>query len=309
SPYPAAIAFAIFSLLTSLLITPTCIWHTRHRNVGATTVTVLAILANLMNFANALIWPHDDVSRWFSGVGYCDIQVKLQAVMQTAFPAALFCILRKLAAVLDTRKTAWATNATREQREFVIDMLICGALPWLQVISAFIVQPLRFFVSGIAGCQPVDDGTWLSALLLLAPRVLWTTACVYFSVLIVIRLIVYRRDVVSMLTHHDTNKSRFLRLYLLCAICIMGIFPLEVYIDYLAISAGLLSFDWTQTHYPTAYEWNSIVFIPSGGAILFDRYIWLAGGLLIFLTFGFGRDATKTYRELLVRLGLARFFP
>jgi hypothetical protein len=63
SPYPAAIAFAIFSLLTSLLITPTCIWHTRHRNVGATTVTVLAILANLMNFANALIWPHDDVSR------------------------------------------------------------------------------------------------------------------------------------------------------------------------------------------------------------------------------------------------------
>jgi pheromone a factor receptor len=112
-----------------------------------------------------------------------------------------------------------------------------------------------------------------------------------------------------MLTHHDTNKSRFLRLYLLCAICIMGIFPLEVYIDYLAISAGLLSFDWTQTHYPTAYEWNSIVFIPSGGAILFDRYIWLAGGLLIFLTFGFGRDATKTYRELLVRLGLARFFP
>jgi pheromone a factor receptor len=181
SPYPAAIAFAIFSLLTSLLITPTCIWHTRHRNVGATTVTVLAILANLMNFANALIWPHDDVSRWFSGVGYCDIQVKLQAVMQTAFPAALFCILRKLAAVLDTRKTAWATNATREQREFVIDLLICGALPWLQVISAFIVQPLRFFVSGIAGCQPVDDGTWLSALLLLAPKVLWTTACVYFS--------------------------------------------------------------------------------------------------------------------------------
>jgi pheromone a factor receptor len=181
SPYPAAIVFAIFSLLISLLITPTCIWHTGRRNVGATTVTILAILANLMNFSNALIWPHDDVSRWFSGVGYCDIQVKLQAVMQTAFPAALFCILRKLATMLDTRKTAWATSAMRERRELVLDLVICGGLPWLQVIFAFIVQPLRFFVSGIAGCQSVDDGTWLSALLLLAPRVLWTTACVYFS--------------------------------------------------------------------------------------------------------------------------------
>lgn len=119
----------------------------------------------------------------------------------------------------------------------------------------------------------------------------------------------YRREVVSMLTHHNTNKSRFLRLYLLCTICIMGIFPLEIYIDYRAISAGLLSFDWAQTHDPTPYDWNSIFFIPSGGVILFDRYIWLAGGLLIFLTFGFGREAIKMYRDMLVKIGLARFFP
>jgi pheromone a factor receptor len=129
------------------------------------------------------------------------------------------------------------------------------------------------------------------------------------TVLIIIRLIVYRRDVVSMLTHHNTNTSRFLRLYLLCAICIMGIFPLEIYIDYLAISAGLLKFDWAQTHDPTQYDWNSIVLIPSGGVILFDRYIWLAGGLLIFPTFGFGREATKMYREMLIKVELARFFP
>jgi pheromone a factor receptor len=126
---------------------------------------------------------------------------------------------------------------------------------------------------------------------------------------IIIRLIVYRRDVVSMLTHHNTNTSRFLRLYLLCAICIMGIFPLEIYIDYRAISAGLLGFDWAQTHHPTQYDWNTIFLIPSGCAILFDRYIWLAGGLLIFLTFGFGREATKIYREILVKIGLARCFP
>jgi pheromone a factor receptor len=128
-------------------------------------------------------------------------------------------------------------------------------------------------------------------------------------VLIVIRLIVYRRNVVSMLKNHNTNKSGFLRLYLLCAICIMGIFPLEIYIDYRAISAGLLPFDWAQTHNPTQYDWNSTFLIPSGGVILFDRYIWLAGGLLIFLTFGFGREASKMYREMLVKVGLARFFP
>jgi pheromone a factor receptor len=181
APYPAAIAFAVFSLLTSALIIPTSIWHARHRNVGATSVTLLAILANIINFLNAVIWPHDDVSRWFSGVGYCDIQVKLQAVMQVAFPAALFCILRKLATVLDTRKAKWATSAARERRELMLDLVICCGLPWLQTLFAFFVQPARFFVNGIAGCQTVNDGTWLSALLLLAPRLLWTTACVYLS--------------------------------------------------------------------------------------------------------------------------------
>jgi pheromone a factor receptor len=181
TPYPAAIAFAFFSLLTSALILPTSIWHARHRNVGATSVTLLAILANIINFLNAVIWPHDNVETWFSGVGYCDIQVKLQAVMQTAFPAALFCILRQLATVLDTRKAKWATSATRERREFVVDLVICGGVPWLQAFFAFVVQPARFFVIGMAGCQPVSDGTWLSALLLLAPRLLWTTTCVYLS--------------------------------------------------------------------------------------------------------------------------------
>lgn len=181
APYPSAIAFAFFGLLTSALIIPISIWHARHHNVGATSVTLLAILANILNFLNAAIWPHDDVSRWFSGVGYCDIQIKLQAVMQTAFPAALFCILRKLATVLDTRKAKWTTSAARERREFVVDLVICGGLPWLQALFAFVVQPARFFVSGIAGCQTVNDGTWVSALLLLAPRLLWTTACVYLS--------------------------------------------------------------------------------------------------------------------------------
>lgn len=112
-----------------------------------------------------------------------------------------------------------------------------------------------------------------------------------------------------MFTKHNTTRARFTRLYVLCAVCVGGMFPLEIFLDAITIAQGLTGFDWQRTHHPTEYDWNSAVLIRSDGVILFDRYIWLAGGLTVFLTFGFGHDAMKLYREFFLVLGLGRVFP
>lgn len=49
--------------------------------------------------------------------------------------------------------------------------------------------------------------------------------------------------------------------------------------------------------------------VPSEGKTYYDRWIWLAGSILIFAFFGFGRDAVKTYRDLLLGAGLGRVIP
>jgi pheromone a factor receptor len=49
------------------------------------------------------------------------------------------------------------------------------------------------------------------------------------------------------------------------------------------------------------------VVLPS--TVLYDRWINLACGFLIFIFFGMGRDAKGMYREWLVKVGLGKLFP
>ncbi|KAI7367639.1 hypothetical protein KC336_g21178, partial [Hortaea werneckii] len=49
--------------------------------------------------------------------------------------------------------------------------------------------------------------------------------------------------------------------------------------------------------------------IRSNGKIVFDRFIWLGCGIMVFLTFGFGKEAVSMYRNGLLAVGLGRLFP
>jgi pheromone a factor receptor len=49
------------------------------------------------------------------------------------------------------------------------------------------------------------------------------------------------------------------------------------------------------------------VVMPS--TVLYDRWINLACGCLIFFFFGMGKDAKGMYREWLIKVGLGRVFP
>ena len=49
--------------------------------------------------------------------------------------------------------------------------------------------------------------------------------------------------------------------------------------------------------------------VPSGGNVIYDRWIWLSCGLLVFVFFGFGKDAINMYRTGLLAIGMGRIFP
>lgn len=131
----------------------------------------------------------------------------------------------------------------------------------------------------------------------------------FHIVLVVTRLIRYRLQFHSILANNQTTKSRFLRLYILCAICAFGYLPLHIYLIYTTIAQGFGPFSWKEVHHPTAYDWSAMVAAPTHGQITYDGFVWLAGGVVIFLIFGLGKDAVRMYRDGLLACGAGRIWP
>jgi pheromone a factor receptor len=178
-----AILFATFSLLVALLICPCLTWHFRNRNIGATVLVAAAIYSNFQNFLNAVIWPSDSPATWFNGVGLCDVEVKLQLFLQCVFPAAISCILRALAAVMDTERStmAWGRTKAQRRRGYALDLVCCVGIPSLQMPIHYIVQPFRYYIFGITGCYASADTNWFMFVFLLGHPLLWTLVDVYYS--------------------------------------------------------------------------------------------------------------------------------
>ncbi|KJX99155.1 hypothetical protein TI39_contig371g00014 [Zymoseptoria brevis] len=309
SPYPIAVILATLSLLTTLLIIPPFVSHLRNRNLPACTLVLCVIYSNFQSFLNAVIWPHDNIAHWFSGVGLCDVENKLQVVVASMFPAAVAMVLRALARVMDTNSAKWSASTAQKKRDAAMDWACCVVIPMLQIVTGYIIQPFRGYVLGIAGCLAPGDGTWLYFLLMIVPPALWTLLAVYFAALTLHRLYRYRASFNTIMANSHTTKSRFLRLYLLCTLVILIWLPLQVIILVRNKPKELVSFAWNSTHHPTEYPWSIILRVPSKGEIPFDRWLWLIGGAAIFAFFGWGRDAVKTYRDGLKKIGLGKLWP
>ena len=90
--YPAAIALSVLAAIVCILDAPALIWHARNRNIAAASLMSWIVITNLISLVNAIIWPNDELQTWFSGVGFCDIQIKIAVGRSTALPGATFCL-------------------------------------------------------------------------------------------------------------------------------------------------------------------------------------------------------------------------
>jgi pheromone a factor receptor len=88
-------------------------------------------------------------------------------------------------------------------------------------------------------------------------------------------------------------------------ICIL---PLQAYVVYADIH---LSFPWHPYSWNRIHNgnWSTINKVATYGVVFFDRWTPVASGFMIFIFFGFGRDATRMYRTTCWYLGLGYCFP
>jgi pheromone a factor receptor len=179
--YPLAVVVSTLSLLAIILDIPPFLWHLRNRNAAAASVVFWILIMNVTVFVNALIWPTDDIENWFSGVGLCDIEVKLFVGATGAVPGALVCIMRGLAKVLDTENSVVASSRGARRRQMIIDSLLCVGVPVYLMAVHYVVQHIRFYVWGISGCNTPYDETWLPvALVFIWPPII-TLFSAYFA--------------------------------------------------------------------------------------------------------------------------------
>lgn len=123
------------------------------------------------------------------------------------------------------------------------------------------------------------------------------------------RLNKYRRQFADILTSSGStfNKSRFLRLFALSMTLILVLLPVQAYVFYRNLSYPRGPYSWSDVH---PQNWSSIILVvPTQGAVTFDRWIQIGIGFLVFIFFGFGKDATLMYRSWLIKVGLGKVFP
>ncbi|KAL8966512.1 MAG: hypothetical protein Q9197_005937 [Variospora fuerteventurae] len=202
---PASIAFPTLAFIAILLDIPPLVWHAKNRNVAACNLISWTILVNLCNFVNALIWPTDNVSTWFTGYVLCDIEAKILLAATVGISGSLACIMRALAKVLDTENSVMIPTKKQRYQELAITALLCFGTP----------------------------------------------------------------------------------IYIL-------------YELYRNASHPLLPYSWDLIHAPST--WMNIIMVPQHGVVPLDRWMPIILGILIFVFFGMGSDATRMYRKWWLKL-------
>ncbi|KAJ5470440.1 hypothetical protein N7530_007797 [Penicillium desertorum] len=308
--HPQAVALPILSSFSIALAIPPLILHGKNRNFPATSLIFWSILLNLFNITNSLIWPTDNVASWWDGAGLCDIEVKFMAAGYVGIPGSLACIFRSLAIVLDTDRATLVPSKGQRWRNQFMEILFCVAVPIMAMITHIIWQKSRYLLFAISGCVNNFDESWVSLVFAwIWPPIICLIAA-YYCCLVLKRVHKYRNDFANILRASSSNlsKSRFLRLFFLALSMLICILPLQGYVVYANIKLSLPwhPYSWNRIHNG---EWNTIAKIPIYGTVFFDRWTPVASGFMIFIFFGFGRDATRMYRTVFWYLGLGYCFP
>lgn len=325
APVPAtAVILPFLALITLILDIPPLVWHIRNHNLAASSLVFWIGINNLFNFINPIIWPTDDLSKWFQGYGLCDIEVKIIPASYIGVIGSLLGIMRNLAQVLDTRNTTLGPSQARKTRQRAINIFLCFGFPCIIMLFHYIVQARRYSIVTVMGCYTTYHLSWMSIVLIFMWPLLLSLIVVYYcsksdfacstylqltmSVLLVYRMRKYREEFSSVLSSSSSNltKNRFMRLFIISATLIIVLIPTQTYILLEFARQIDVPWSWSSAHGP---HWGDITLMPLGGVVGPEYWIQIVAGLLIFAFFGTGQDAQEQYRQWLLKLGLGRLFP
>ncbi|KAF2112004.1 pheromone A receptor-domain-containing protein [Lophiotrema nucula] len=304
--YYTAILLPALAFPAVILDIPPLVWHMWQRNIAAWSLILWAMIVNFQNAINPLIWPRDNVADWWDGQGLCDIEVRIYLGAIVALPAATAMVMRKLARVMDTRNITVATSRKSRMKEGVLEIVWCWGFPAFQILTYYIVQPIRYFIFGISGCVVAYDTSWPSAVVswMWGPITMLVSAG--YAILLVYRMYLYRKEFPNLLVASSTTKSRFMRLLIMSMFLVVFYTPYSFFILWKNIDIISSGYSWNAVHGP---EWNSVIKVPAHGQVRIDKWGQVATAYLAFFIFGTGADAKNTYKKILVSVGFGRIFP
>ncbi|KAH7087864.1 pheromone A receptor-domain-containing protein [Paraphoma chrysanthemicola] len=310
SLYPQAVILPILAFPSWILCIPPLLWHFRQGNIAAGSLILWCIMVNFFNAINPLIWPRDNLSHWWHGSVWCDINVRIQvgAVVGTTASAAM--IVRKLAKVMDTSNITVSTSRNHKRKEHALEMFWCWGYPLIMMVLYYIVQPARYMIFGIVGCISPFDRSWPSIVVSYMWVVITTCVAGGYALILTYRLYRYRREFIRLVAARNTTKSRFIRLFTICIIIILVYMPYATYLVVALCRSLRVSntpYSWNRVHDPVAF--NTIIRVASLGAVTIDKWGQVITGYVIFFVFGTGSDAENMYKSALTGLGLGKWFP
>ncbi|KAH0362683.1 STE3-domain-containing protein, partial [Aureobasidium melanogenum] len=251
---PQGILLAVLAPLFLILNFPPLIWHLRNRNTAAVFMVFWIMLMNFISIINVIIWPYIDMRHMYDGQGLCDVEVKLLGGRITGLNAAVLCLLRALAAVLNTDKTLLGPSKAQKRRNTAIELAWCVGLPLLTMVLQYIVQLNRFGLIGVSGCQLMAYSSRISFVLIWLPPIITNAVAVYYATLVIIRLHKYRSSFNTILSSSNTTRSRFFRLFAISSILILGITPVQIYIIVTQYPHQNLPFSFSKLHNPATTQ-------------------------------------------------------
>ena len=147
---PQGIILAVLAPFVFILNFPPLIWHFRNRNTAAICMVFWVMLMNFMTAINVIIWPYIDMRSMYDGQGLCDVEIKLLGARSPGLTAAVLCLLRALARVLNTEKNLLGPTKAQKRRN-------------------------------TAGCQPFITNDWTGWTLTALPLLLTNAVAVYYA--------------------------------------------------------------------------------------------------------------------------------
>lgn len=313
APSPPAIVLPLLAFISFILCVPPLVCHIRAQNLPAIVLVTGIIICNVQSFINALIWPSYPMETRWDGQGLCDVEVKLYYAIVFAIAGSVSCIFRQLAMILDTDRPFIRPSRYDHLKEQVVEISLCLLGPGYAMVAHYIVQRSRYWVVVVIGCYPTAYNTWVTDVLLLMWPLIIGLVAVTYCVLVVRRLLRYRRSISSILSNTSTiTRARYVRLFGLASGLLLIYMPLCTHQLVALIKAGQRPYSWSVVHPPDwsrSFQVLDEAAVKTGRIYGFDRWVYVVVGFMIFLLFGLGQEAFVMYKSWLVKLGFDRWGP
>lgn len=283
------------SLIAILLLLPPLAWHAHCRNIPAILLILWLFTMDLTSLVGASIWSEEDFMNRWNGKGWCDIVVKLQVGANVGMPCAVTNIVYNLHTILRANTVLPDLNSWSK---ICCDLAISLTTPVVIMAWSYIVQTARYGIVRYNGCQNMMSPTWLTTVLYTMWGFIWSVAGLVYALLVLYTFLKKRKDVKDIL--HCTNSrldlARFSRLFILCFLTILVMFPLSVFGLVEDVNSFRGKFSWSETHSPVT--WNTIPKYDEGKKLL-NVWLYILMSYMVFIIFGLGTDALRMYANVL----------